>query len=151
MASVMSRTWKAIASMQARAIWARPAPRVRPGDDAAGRRVPPGAAEAGEGGHEGDAPAVADRLGQRADLRRVVDDPEAVAQPLDGGARDEGRPLEGVGQGRLEPCPCRHAPPMLPVAPPCDPRSQATLTVRPSGAPAAPARHWPGRSCPCRR
>ncbi len=30
MASVMSRTWKAIASTQARAIWARPAPRVRP-------------------------------------------------------------------------------------------------------------------------
>ena len=30
MASVMSRTWNAIASTQARAIWARPAPRVRP-------------------------------------------------------------------------------------------------------------------------
>ena len=30
MASVMSRTWKAMASTQARAIWARPAPRVRP-------------------------------------------------------------------------------------------------------------------------
>ena len=30
MASVMSRTWKAIASTQARASWARPAPRVRP-------------------------------------------------------------------------------------------------------------------------
>ncbi len=30
MASVMSRTWKAIASTQARASWARPAPRVMP-------------------------------------------------------------------------------------------------------------------------
>ena len=30
MASVMSRTWKAIASTQARASWARPAPRVSP-------------------------------------------------------------------------------------------------------------------------
>ena len=30
MASVMSRTWNAIASTQARAIWALPAPRVRP-------------------------------------------------------------------------------------------------------------------------
>ena len=30
MASVMSRTWNAIASTQARASWARPAPRVRP-------------------------------------------------------------------------------------------------------------------------
>ena len=29
-ASVMSRTWNAIASTQARASWARPAPRVRP-------------------------------------------------------------------------------------------------------------------------
>ena len=30
MASVMSRTWNAMASTQATAIWARPVPRVRP-------------------------------------------------------------------------------------------------------------------------
>ena len=54
MASVMSRTWNAMASMQARARWARPTPRIKTGDDAARPGIPPRAAEAGERGDEGD-------------------------------------------------------------------------------------------------
>ena len=69
------------------------------GDDAAGVRVPLRAAEPGERGDEGHSTAVGDRRGERADVGRRVDDPEAVAQPLDGGARDEGRALQCVGDG----------------------------------------------------
>ena len=120
-ASVMSRTWNAIASTQARAIWARPAPRVRPVTmpRAAGSHC--GLPEPGQRGDERDATAVGDRRGQRADLRRRGDDAEPVAQPLDGRARDEGRALERVGDA-------------LSPAGACAPRSQAQLTVRPSGA-----------------
>ena len=130
MASVMSRTWKAMASTQARASWARPGAPGEAGDDAPGGRVPPGAAQAGERGHEGDAAAVADRLGQGADLGRLVDDAQPVAQPLDGGAGDEGRSLERVGRPPIP------SPPTLRLRTVAanGPRSQATLTVRPSGA-----------------
>ena len=119
MASVMSRTWKAMASTQARASWARPAPRVMPVTMPRAVGVPLRAAEAGERGDEGDAAAVGHRGGERAHFGGVLDDAEPVAQPLDGGARDEGRALERVGDrvGRVR-----------------GPRSQAQLTVRPSGA-----------------
>ena len=51
-ASVMSRTWNAIASTQARASWARPGAAGEAGDDAARLGIPPRAAEPGERGDE---------------------------------------------------------------------------------------------------
>ena len=71
MASVMSRTWNAMASTQARASWARPAPRVRPVMMPRAGRVPLRAAQSGQGGDEDDAAAVAHRGGQRSDLGRL--------------------------------------------------------------------------------
>ena len=74
------------------------------GDDAPGPGIPPRAAEAGQRRDEGDAAAVGDRRRQRADLGRGRDDAEPVAQPLDGRAGDEGRPLERIGhpsEGRV--------------------------------------------------
>ena len=62
------------------------------GHDAARLGIPPRAAQAGERGDEGDAAAVGHRRRQRADLGGRRDDAEPVAQPLDGRARDEGRP-----------------------------------------------------------
>ena len=64
MASVMSRTWKAMASTQARAIWALPAPRVSPVMMPRASGSHHGLPEPGECGHEGDAAAVGHRLGQ---------------------------------------------------------------------------------------
>ncbi len=126
MASVMSRTWKAIASTQAPRQMGPARAAGDAGDDAAGRGIPLGAAQPGERGHEDDAAAVGHRGGQGPDLGGTLDDAEPVAQPLDGGAGDEGRALERVG----------HA-----VASATrSPRSQAQLTVRPSGA--------AGRTCP---
>ncbi len=49
MASVMSRTWNAIASTQARASCGASGPAGEPGHDAAGLRIPPRAAEPGQG------------------------------------------------------------------------------------------------------
>ena len=58
-----------------------------PDERAPGVGVPPGAAEAGEGRDQVGAAGVGDRCGQRTDLGRVGDEPEPVAQPLDGRAR----------------------------------------------------------------
>ena len=67
-------------------------------DRAPGVGVPPRAAQAGERGHQDHAVAVGHRGRQRADLGRALDDAEAVAQPLHGGAGDEDRALVGVGE-----------------------------------------------------
>ena len=60
-------------------------------------------AEPCEGGDEVDAAGRFDRPGERLGLGRRGDDPEPVAQPLDGRARDEDRALErrhaGLGGG----------------------------------------------------
>src|ERR1019366_5083161 len=66
-------------------------------DDSATRFcVPPGAAQTGERGYQVYATVVGDLRGERAGLRRLVDEPQAVAQPLNGCARGEDRALEGV-------------------------------------------------------
>ena len=87
MASTTSRTWYAMASITARAMWAAPTPRVSPVMVPARVGVPPRAAEAGEGGHHEHALAVVDLRRERSDAGRLVDEPEPVAQPLDGGTR----------------------------------------------------------------
>ena len=74
-----------------------PRPPAEPDHRPAGVGVPPRASEPGEGGHDVDALGVGDRGGQRLHVRRLGDDPEAVAQPLHGGAGDEDGALEGVG------------------------------------------------------
>ena len=56
-------------------------------DRAPGVRVPLRAAEPGEGRNEEDAVGVGHDCGQRPDLGGVVDDPEPVAEPLDGRRR----------------------------------------------------------------
>ncbi len=68
----------------------------QPDDDPAGVTAPVGREEAGEGGHEVDAAVVLDARRERLDLARVGDDPELVAQPLHGAARDGDRALERV-------------------------------------------------------
>ena len=66
-------------------------------DRAPGVRVPARAAEPGEGGHETTPPVSATEAASGLHLGRRGDDPEAVAQPLDGGAGHEDGALEGVG------------------------------------------------------
>ena len=104
MASVMSRTWKAIASTQARASWARPAPRVSPVTMPRAVGSHCGLPSPVRAGTKVTPPLSGTEAASGPDLGRLVDDAEPVAQPLDGGARDEGRALERVGDaGR-----CRH-------------------------------------------
>ena len=70
-------------------------------DRAAGVRVPPRAAEAGEGRDDEHAAGVGHGGGQRGDLLGPLDDAEPVAQPLHGRAGDEDGALEGVGPGAV--------------------------------------------------
>ena len=63
---------------------------------AAGVRVPVRRAEAGEGGDEVDAVVRVERAGELLGLVGGPDDPQLVAQPLDGGAGHEDRRLERV-------------------------------------------------------
>ena len=95
-ASTTSRVCHAIASTTARARCARPVPRVRP-------RIVPRAYGSHHGepspvnaGTNDDAAGVGHALGERAGLRRVGDDAEPVAQPLDRGAGHEDRALHRV-------------------------------------------------------
>ena len=67
---------------------------------AAGVGVPVGCAQSGQGRHEVDAAVVGRLRGEGADLRRRVDDPQGVAQPLDRAAAHEDRALKGVGERR---------------------------------------------------
>ena len=97
MASTMSRTWKAMASTTARASWARPVPRVRPVIVPRARGSHHGLPRPVKAGTTVTPAAVGDRAGQRADVLGPVDDPEPVAQPLDGRPGDEGGALERVG------------------------------------------------------
>ena len=97
MASIMSRTWKAMASTTARASWARPVPRVMPVIVPRARGSHHGLPRPVKAGTTVTPPLSGTELGQRTELLGPVDDPEAVAQPLDGGPRDEGRALERVG------------------------------------------------------
>ena len=87
----------------ARARCARVAAAREPDDRAARVRVPVRRAEPGQRGHEVDAVVGLQRAGQLLGLGRRLDDPEPVAQPLDGGAGDEDRRLERVG-GRAPIC-----------------------------------------------
>ena len=59
--------------------------------------IPVGRAEADEGRHQIDALHGIGFVGERAGLGRLLDDAEAVAQPLHGGAGDEDRAFERVG------------------------------------------------------
>ena len=59
--------------------------------------IPVGRTEAGECRDEDHATGVIDGFGQRTGLCGVVDDLEAVAQPLDRGTGDEDGALVGVG------------------------------------------------------
>ena len=61
MASTTSRVCRAMDSTTARTMWAFVVPRVTPDERAPGVRVPPGAAEAGEGGNEVDVVGGVDR------------------------------------------------------------------------------------------
>ncbi len=87
-----------MASSVALARWAAVVPRVIPTIDAAGGRVPVGCTEPGQRRHEDNAAGVGHGRGQVVDLVRRIDDAKAVAQPLDRGAGDEDRALEGVRQ-----------------------------------------------------
>ncbi len=82
--------------------------------------IPVRRAEPGQGRHEVDAVVGVQRAGQLLGVGRVLDDPEPVAQPLDGGAGDEDRRLERV----------RGLPPDLPG----DRRQQALGRRRHGGA-----------------
>ncbi len=74
-----------------------PAPRVRPVTMPRAAGSHHGLPRPVSAGTKVTPPLSGDRLGQRPDLGGIVDDAEPVAQPLDGGAGDEGRPLERVG------------------------------------------------------
>ena len=81
-------------------------PARAPGDAherAPGVGVPPGAAQPGERRHQVDAAGVGHRLGQRPDLGRLADQPQAVPQPLHGGAGHEDGALQRVGRWSRRP------------------------------------------------
>ena len=101
MASVMSRTWKAIASTQARASWARPAPRVRPVTMPRARGSHHGLPRPVSAGTKVTPPLSGTDAASGPTSAAADDDAEPVAQPLDGRARDEGRPLERVGDAAV--------------------------------------------------
>ena len=65
-------------------------------DGALGIRIPVRGAEAGEGRYEVDTAVVGHGQCQCFNLRRTLDDAEAVAQPLDDAASDEDGAFEGV-------------------------------------------------------
>ena len=69
---------------------------------AAHARIPVGRAEADEGRHQIDALHGIGFVGERAGLGGLLDDAEAVAQPLHRGARDEDRAFERVGAFAFE-------------------------------------------------
>ena len=84
-----------------------PARATREAEDRAARvRVPPRAAESGERRDDVDALGVVDRSGQRLGVGGVVDDAEAVAQPLHRGTRDEDRSFERVRERAVGQLPC---------------------------------------------
>ena len=103
-ASTTSRVWYAIASTTARAMWAVSCPARDADDRAAGVRVPPRAAEAGERRHDVRRRRCRSRDSASGPISAaVVDHAEPVAQPLDGGAGDEDRALERVGDACRRP------------------------------------------------
>src|SRR6266446_5013800 len=73
-----------------------------PENGAACVRIPVRRAEPDEGRHEVHAARVGHRAGQGVRLGGVRDDPEAVAQPLNGGAGDEDGALERIGRPPTE-------------------------------------------------
>src|SRR5438270_1657086 len=73
-----------------------------PEDGAARVLIPVRGAEADEGRHEVHAARVGHRARQGVRLGGVRDDPEAVAQPLHGGAGDEDGALERIGRPPTE-------------------------------------------------
>ena len=56
-----------------------------------------GRADTRESRNEDHAGGIFNRPGKSLDLRRVGDEPQAIAQPLDDGAGDEGGALKGGG------------------------------------------------------
>src|SRR5581483_769912 len=68
----------------------------QPDDRPPGIGIPVRRAEAGQGWYEEDAVVGGKRSGESLRLRRAADDPEPVAQPLDGGAGHEDARLERV-------------------------------------------------------
>ena len=130
MASTTSRTWKPMASIRARARWARPVPRLSP------RMVPrapgsqwglPSPVKAGTT----TTPSLDSTVRASGSMSPgLVDDAQAVAQPLHARPRDEHRTLEGIGDRRPAPA---AGPPSAPMAIwPSVPRSQAKVVIRPS-------------------
>ncbi len=71
-------------------------------DGAARLRVPVGRAEADEGRHHIDLLGRIGTFGERADIGRLGDDLQAVAQPLHGGAGDEDRAFQRIGALAVE-------------------------------------------------
>ena len=71
-------------------------PRVRPMIVPARVGIPVRRAEPGEGGHEIDAAVGSASRPSVLDLRGLRDEPEAVAQPLHGGAGDEDAALQRI-------------------------------------------------------
>jgi hypothetical protein len=72
-------------------------------DEAARIGSPVRRAEADESRHEVDAVAVRHPRGERRGIGGVADHAEAVAQPLDRGARDEDRSFHRVGRAAADP------------------------------------------------
>ena len=77
-----------------------PRPARQPGDQPARVRRPVRRAEAGERRDEVDALVAVERTRERLGLGGALDQPEAVAQPLDRGAGDEDGALERIDGGR---------------------------------------------------
>ena len=72
-ASITSRTWKAIDSTTARARWARPTPLGQADDRSACVGIPPRASETGECRNDENALGVGNRFCERADLCGISD------------------------------------------------------------------------------
>ena len=96
MASTTSRVWRPIDSSTARARWPRPVPRVMPTIVPRAYGSHHGLPRPVKAGTRKHALGVGHGGGQRRDLVGRLDDAEAVAQPLHGGAGHEDGALERV-------------------------------------------------------
>ena len=128
-----------MASIMARARWARPVPRLSPVMVPRAPGSQCGLPSPVKAGTTTTPSEDVDRAGQRLELGGLVDDAEPVPQPLDAGAGHEHRALDGVGHGDCGPA---AGPPSAPMATsPSVPRSQARVVTSPStgGGQVAPA------------
>ena len=98
-AETTSAVWKAIASSAARAISARPVPRVMPEMSPRASASQYGEPSPVSAGTKWTPPVDSTERASASVSARVCDHPEPVAQPLDGRAGDEDRALEGGDAG----------------------------------------------------